>query len=77
MATRQNTAGPHRPTPAEPIPAGQVWPIRLLHDRLGWGARARAAAIKQGLPVHRWGKWAYIATDDLIQFLTERSGDPL
>ena len=66
MRRPQNEASPRR----EPIRAGEVWPIRLLHERLGWGARTRASAIRQGLPVHRWGKLAYIATDELIGFLT-------
>jgi len=57
------------------IRAGEMWPIRLLHDRLGWGARTQAAAIREGLPVHRWGKRAFILTDDLIKFLTARSGE--
>jgi len=69
----RNTAGPHRPTPAEPIIAGQLWPIALLHTRLGWGARARAAAIRQGLQVHRWGGRAYVRSDDVIAFLTRGS----
>jgi len=68
-----NSSGPHRPTPAEPIIAGQLWPIALVHTRLGWGARARAAAIRQGLLVHRWGGRAYVATDDLITFLIRQS----
>lgn len=70
---RANTAGPHRPIPAEPIRPGELWPIRLLHDRLGWGARTRASAIRQGLRVHRWGKLAYVSTDDLIALLTDRT----
>ena len=68
--TRRNTAGPHRPTFAEPIVPGQLWPIALLHCRLGWGARAVAAARKQGLRVHRWGKRGYVLTDDIIALLT-------
>ncbi len=69
----RNSAGPHRPQVAEPIRPGELWPIRLLHDRLGWGARSRAAAIRHGLPVHRWGKYAFVATDALIAFL--KAGD--
>ncbi len=76
MTTRNNTAGPHRPASAtEPIRPGELWPIRLLHDRLGWGARTRAAAVKQGLRVHRFGKLAYVATDDIISLLTQRAAD--
>ncbi len=70
MTRSRNTAGPHRATSSEPIRKGEVWPIRLLHERLGWGARTRASAIKQGLRVHRWGKRAYIASDEIIRFLT-------
>jgi hypothetical protein len=70
MSHTRNQAGPHRPIPAEPIPPGQLWPIALLHSRLGWGARSRAAAIRAGLKVHRWGKYAYVATDNLMAFLT-------
>lgn len=69
MRYPRNQAGPHRPIPAEPIPPGQLWPIALLHSKLGWGARSRAAAIRQGLVVHRWGKYAYVSTDSLIAFL--------
>jgi hypothetical protein len=72
MKPSRNTAGPHRPTPAEPIRPGELWPIRLLHERLGWGARTRAAAIRQGLRVHRWGKLAYVSTDDVIALLTRQ-----
>lgn len=61
--------GPHKDAPAEPIRPGELWPISLLHTRLGWGARTRAQAIRQGLRVHRWGKRAYVRTDDLIRFL--------
>lgn len=69
---QRNAPGPCRQTPAEPIRAGELWPIALLNTRLGWGARARAAAIRRGLPVYRFGRWAYIATDDLMTFLTRR-----
>ena len=55
---------------SESIRPGELWPIAMLHTRLGWGARSRAAAIRAGLKVHRWGKYAYIATDSLIGFLT-------
>lgn len=72
MNRPRNQAIAHRPTPsAEPICPGEVWPIALLHSRLGWGARTRAAAIRQGLPVFRWGKLAYVKTDDLIRLLTQ------
>jgi hypothetical protein len=76
-ASRAPHSRPRQPTPAsgEPIRPGELWPIRLLHQRLRWGARTRAAAIREGLPVHRWGKLAFILTDDLIQFLTTRSGE--
>lgn len=70
MTRPRNTAGPHRPSPAEPIRPGELWPIGLLHSRLGWGARCVAAARKQGLRVHRWGKRAYVRTDDVIALLT-------
>lgn len=70
--TSRNTARAHRPVPAEPIRPGELWPIRLLHERLGWGARTRAQAIRQGLPVHRWGKLAYVCTDDVIALLTRQ-----
>ena len=66
----RNHAGPHRDGPAEPIEPGQLWPLSLLHTRLAWGARSIAAAQREGLVVHRWGKRAYVATDDLIEFLT-------
>jgi hypothetical protein len=75
MRQPTHTAGPHRPAPAEPIRAGEVWPIRLLRDHLGWGARTRAAAIRQGLTVYRFGKRAYVATDDLMAFLTRPAGE--
>jgi hypothetical protein len=75
MTRLHNQAGPHRPIPSEPIRPGEVWPIRLLHDVLGWGARTRASAIRQGLPVHRWGKLAYVRSDDLIGFLTTNRSD--
>ena len=65
---------PH-PVPTEPIRPAELWPIRLLHDRLGWGSRTRATAIKQGLAVHRWGKLAYVASDDLIAFLTRSDAE--
>ena len=64
-----------RPIPAE-IRPGELWPIKLLHVRLGWGARTRAAAVKQGLRVHRWGKLGYVATDDLISFLKQHEKSP-
>jgi hypothetical protein len=54
---------------SESIRPGELWPIALLHRQLGWGARSRAAAIRQGLVVHRWGKYAYVPTDSLIAFL--------
>ena len=63
--TRRNVPGPR-----EPIRPGELWPIDLTHSRLGWGARTRADAIRQGLPVHRWGKRAFILSDDIIAFLT-------
>lgn len=70
MSKPSNVAGPHRPSPTpEPIRPGELWPIGLLHIRLGWGARTRAAAIRQGLPISRWSKYAYVRTDDLIAFL--------
>jgi len=68
----KNKVGPHRPNPAKPIPPGQMWPLSFLHTRCGYGARARAAAIKAGLPVHRWQKRAWIYTDDLIEFLRKK-----
>jgi len=77
----RNTSGPHRPRPSgQPIRPGELWPIALLHTRLGWGARSRAAAIRQGLPVHRWNKYAYVSTTALIAFLESQpagNGKPL
>ena len=71
MSYTRNQAGPHRPPKmSESVRPGELWPIALLHARLGWGARSRAAAIRQGLIVHRWGKYAYVSTDSLIAFLT-------
>ncbi len=71
MKCSRNAAGPHRATPAEPIRPGELWPIRLLHERLGWGARTRAQAVRQGLRVFRWGKLAFVRTDDVIALLTK------
>ena len=68
----RNNARGHRVTPSEPIRPGEVWPIGLLHERLGWGARTRAQAIRQGLPVYRWGKRHYVYTDDVIALLTRQ-----
>jgi hypothetical protein len=52
-----------------------MWPLEFLHSRCGYGARARAAAIKGGLPIYRWQKRSWIFTDDLIDFL-RRHGKP-
>ncbi len=65
--------GEHRTIPAKPIPPGQMWPLSFLHSRCGYGARARAAAIKAGLPVYRWQKRAWIYTDDLIAFIRRQN----
>jgi hypothetical protein len=43
--------------------------LDFLHSHCGYGARARAEAIKAGLPVYRWQKRARIFTDDLIALL--------
>jgi hypothetical protein len=73
MNRPRNEAGPHRPGPSEPIPGGQLWPLDFLRTRCGYGARARAAAIKSGLPVYRWQKRAWVFTDELIAFLRRES----
>ncbi len=65
----------HRAIPAKPIPPGQMWPLEFLHSRCGYGTRARAAAIKAGLPVYKWQKRAWIYTTELIDFL-RRHGKP-
>ena len=65
-----NQAGPHHAIPSAEIRPGELWPVRLLADRLGWGSRAKAAAVKQGLRVFRWGRFSYVKTDDLIALLT-------
>ncbi len=69
-----NNAGPHRPTPTESAPEaikpGELWPVGLLHTRLGWGSRAKAAAVRQGLKVQKFGRFSYVKTDDLITLLT-------
>jgi hypothetical protein len=69
-SSARNSAGAHRAVAAGPIISGQLWPIRLLHDKLGWGARAVARAKREGLPVLAWGKFRYVRTDDLIGFLS-------
>ncbi len=68
-----NQAGPRHAIPAEPITPGQLWPLSFLHTKCGYGARARARMIQEGLPVLRWGKRSWILTDDLIRFL-QREG---
>ena len=65
----RNEAGPHCPSPLEPIPPGELWPLSFFHSRCRYGARALAAAIRAGLPVLRWKKRSWISTDDLIDFL--------
>jgi hypothetical protein len=52
-----------------PIPPGQLWPLEFLHSELGYGARARAATIKAGLPVYVWQKRSWFLTDDLIALI--------
>ena len=57
MNAARNQAGPHRAGPmSESIKPGELWPIALLHSRLGWGARslrgcdsprARSASVGQ------------------------------
>ena len=70
-----DVADHQRQISTEPIVPGELWPIRLLHEKLGWGSRTQAAAIRQGLKVHRWGKYGFVATDDLIEFLTRHDAD--
>jgi hypothetical protein len=65
----RNQAGPHRHSAVKAIPPGQLWPLSFLHTKCGYGARARAEAIRLGLPVFRWQKRAWVYTDDLIEFL--------
>jgi hypothetical protein len=72
---RGKSAKRQRCVSVEPIVPGELWPMRLLHRRLGWGARAQATAIREGLKVHRWGKYGFVATDDLIEFLTRHDAD--
>ena len=64
---------PRRSGPAEPIPSGQLWPLESLHTRCGYGARARAATIKAGLPVYVWQKRKWFFTDEFIA-LVRREG---
>ena len=64
-----NEIGPHHGGACEAIPSGQLWPLDFLHARCGYGSRARALAIKAGLPVYTWQKRRWIFTDDLIAFL--------
>ena len=72
-----NEAGPHRPAvPAEAIPAGQLWPLDYLRTRCGYGSSARAAAIRAGLRVFRWGKRSWVLTDELIAFLIREGSKP-
>lgn len=75
LSTSMSTTNPRRRAPAKPIPSGEMWPLSFLHSRCGYGARARAAAIKAGLPVYRWQKRAWISTDDLIDLL-RRHNEP-
>ena len=65
--------GPRCSGPSEPIPSGELWPLEFLHTRCGYGARARAATIKAGLPVHVWQKRKWFFTDDFIA-LVRREG---
>ncbi len=76
MIHPRNAAGPHRTTPSgQPIRPGEMWPLSHLHTICGYGARARAEAIRLGLPVFRWQKRAWILTDDLISFIRRQGGD--
>jgi hypothetical protein len=73
-APTRNQARPHRaPRSLEPIVPGQLWPVELLRLKLGWGARTRAAAFRDGLPAFRYGRQKFILSDDVIAFLTRRS----
>jgi hypothetical protein len=75
MKSPRNQPGGHRPQPASPIARGELWPIRLLHERLGFGARTTANMIRQGLPVVCYSKWKFVSTDALIDFLSGQA-DP-
>jgi uncharacterized protein YbjT (DUF2867 family) len=76
MSRPRNQAGPHRNLPREPIPLHVILPIREACRLLGWGARGLAAAKQQGLPVLRFSKWRYVATDDLLAFLRRVNRPP-
>ena len=74
MTSSRNQAGPHRRGPTgESIRADELLPWSALHDRLGWGARALAAAQARGLKVLRFGKWKYVKGADLIAFLESQA----
>ena len=71
----RNGAGPHRPGPSgESIKADELLPWAALHDRLGWGARALAAAKARGLRVLKFSKWRYVKGSDVIAFLESIQG---
>lgn len=66
---RNNTAGPHRPTPPYPaIDPSMTYPIRRLAD-WGFGARTVAAMQRDGLPVLRFSKWRFVSGKALVEFL--------
>lgn len=73
MPRSAKPVGPHRVIPTESIRSGELWPIRLLHERLGWGPRTLAAAKVKGLRILRWSKRAYVKTDDIIAFIEKQA----
>jgi hypothetical protein len=78
----RSAAGPHRPrndacphrcrASGLPIVAGEVYPVDEAKSRTGWGDVAFSQAKAAGLRVLCFGKYTYVAANDIIEFLQKQ-----
>jgi hypothetical protein len=48
--------------------AGEVLPLAIVRQRLGWGHKTAAKALREGLPAVEFGRCKYVLGADVIRF---------